>query len=47
LEDRILDEVAPGAIVLMLGAGDITDVAASLANRLRGAPLRGAAAARA
>jgi UDP-N-acetylmuramate--alanine ligase len=47
LEDRIIADVAPGAIVLMLGAGDITDVAARLANRLARATPRGAAAARA
>ena len=46
LEDRLLDEVPPGAMVLMLGAGDITDAAARLANRLsvtalpRAAPVR-------
>jgi UDP-N-acetylmuramate--alanine ligase len=47
LEDRILDEVPPGAMVLMLGAGDITDVAARLAERLRVPALHGAAAANA
>jgi len=40
LEDRLLDEVPPGAIVLMLGAGDITDVATRLAKRLSATPLR-------
>ena len=34
LEDRLLEEAPPGAMVLMLGAGDITDVAARLARRL-------------
>lgn len=37
LETRLLDELPFGALVLMLGAGDITDVAARLANHL-GAP---------
>jgi UDP-N-acetylmuramate--alanine ligase len=47
LEDRILDEAPQGAMVLMLGAGDITDVAARMAKRLRAPALRGAAAANA
>ena len=47
LEDRILDEAPRGAMVLMLGAGDITDVAARIAKRLRATALRGAAAANA
>ncbi|HEY6327403.1 MAG TPA: UDP-N-acetylmuramate--L-alanine ligase [Candidatus Cybelea sp.] len=47
LEDRILDEAPPGAMVLMLGAGDITGVAARLAQRLRAPAVRGAAAANA
>jgi UDP-N-acetylmuramate--alanine ligase len=34
LEERLLDEVPTGALVLMLGAGNITDVAARLARRL-------------
>jgi UDP-N-acetylmuramate--alanine ligase len=33
LEQRLLDEVPSGAMLLMLGAGDITDVAARLADR--------------
>jgi UDP-N-acetylmuramate--alanine ligase len=37
LETRLLDELPFGALLLMLGAGDITDVAARLANHL-GAP---------
>ena len=32
LEDRIFDEAPHGALVLMLGAGKITDVAARLAH---------------
>jgi len=47
LEDRILDETSSGAMVLMLGAGNITDVAARLAKRLHAPALRGAAAANA
>ncbi len=47
LEDRILDEASPGALVLMLGAGNITDVAARLAERLRAPAPRNAAAANA
>jgi UDP-N-acetylmuramate--alanine ligase len=34
LEDRIFDEAPAGALVLMLGAGDVTDVAARLAARV-------------
>lgn len=34
LEDRILAEAPPGAMVLMLGAGNITEVAARMAERL-------------
>jgi UDP-N-acetylmuramate--alanine ligase len=34
LEERLLEELSPGAMVLMLGAGDITDVAAKLAERV-------------
>jgi len=47
LEDRILDETPAGAMVLMLGAGNITDVATRLAQRLRSPALHGAAAANA
>lgn len=47
LEDRILDEAPSGAMVLMLGAGNITDVAARMATRLRAPAMRGAAAANA
>jgi UDP-N-acetylmuramate--alanine ligase len=35
LERRILDEAPPGAMVLMLGAGNITDVAARMAQAAR------------
>ena len=34
LEGKLLDELPQGAMLLMLGAGDITDVAARLAARL-------------
>jgi UDP-N-acetylmuramate--alanine ligase len=34
LEERLLAEAPPGAMVLMLGAGDITEVAARLAARI-------------
>jgi UDP-N-acetylmuramate--alanine ligase len=34
LEDRLADEIPAGAMILMLGAGDITDAAAHLAGRL-------------
>jgi UDP-N-acetylmuramate--alanine ligase len=44
LERRIIDETHPGAMVLMLGAGDITEVAARLAQRLA-MPVAGAAQA--
>jgi UDP-N-acetylmuramate--alanine ligase len=37
LEERIFDEAPAGAMVLMLGAGNITDVAARLAERLAAA----------
>ena len=37
LEDRLLDEAPRGALVLMLGAGNITDVAMRLARRIDGA----------
>jgi UDP-N-acetylmuramate--alanine ligase len=47
LENRIFDEAEPGAIVLMLGAGNITQVAARLAHRLRSAARNGATSARA
>lgn len=46
LEPRIIDETRSGAMVLMLGAGDITEVAARLAHRLK-EPVAGAASARA
>ncbi|MGA7356069.1 MAG: UDP-N-acetylmuramate--L-alanine ligase [Candidatus Cybelea sp.] len=46
LETRLGDEAPFGALVLMLGAGDITDVAARLANHL-GAPDEAPASARA
>jgi len=46
LEDRLLDELPPGAMILMLGAGDISDAAARLAERIR-APQRRAASVRA
>ncbi len=47
LEERIFDDAAPGAMVLMLGAGNITDVAARLGRRVRESPRSGAEAARA
>ena len=34
LEDKLMNELPQGAMLLMLGAGDITDVAARLAGRL-------------
>ncbi len=34
LEERIFEETPPGALVLFLGAGNVTDVAARLAERL-------------
>ncbi len=37
LEERLLDELPAGAMLLMLGAGNITDVSARLAERLAGA----------
>jgi UDP-N-acetylmuramate--alanine ligase len=40
LEDRIYDEVPQGALVLMLGAGNITDVATRLAHRVDAAEAR-------
>jgi UDP-N-acetylmuramate--alanine ligase len=46
LEDRLLAEASPGAMVLMLGAGDITEVAARLVQRLT-TPFAGAASSRA
>jgi len=46
LQDRLLAEAPDGAIVLMLGAGNITDVAAALAQRLSVEPPRRAASAR-
>ncbi len=36
LEERLLDELPAGAMLLMLGAGNITDVSARLAERLAG-----------
>jgi UDP-N-acetylmuramate--alanine ligase len=47
LEERLLDEVPIGSLVLMLGAGDITEVAARLANRLAAPVERRAASVRA
>jgi UDP-N-acetylmuramate--alanine ligase len=47
LEQRLFDEVPPGAMILMLGAGDITDVAARLADRFAAPAPRRAASARA
>jgi UDP-N-acetylmuramate--alanine ligase len=41
LEERLVAETSPGSIVLMLGAGDITDVAASLAERVSRLTLSG------
>lgn len=40
LEERLLDETPRGALVLMLGAGDITEISARLALRLSGAESR-------
>jgi UDP-N-acetylmuramate--alanine ligase len=40
LEERILEDTPRGALVLMLGAGNITDVAARLAQRANSADLR-------
>jgi len=40
LEERILAEAPRGALVLMLGAGNITDVAARLAQRANSADVR-------
>ncbi len=45
LESRLLAELPPGGMVLMLGAGDITDVAGRLANRLSAPVARRAASA--
>lgn len=47
LEQRLFEEVPPGAMILMLGAGDITDVAARLADRFAAPVRRRAASARA
>ncbi|MBV8530645.1 MAG: UDP-N-acetylmuramate--L-alanine ligase, partial [Candidatus Eremiobacteraeota bacterium] len=47
LESRLLAEIPNGAMVLMLGAGNITEVAARLASRLRVADEPAAARARA
>jgi UDP-N-acetylmuramate-alanine ligase len=44
LEERLLAETPAGAMVLMLGAGDITDVASHLAERLSVAYVRAASA---
>ncbi len=46
LEERILAEAPPGAMVLVLGAGNITEVAARLAARISGADERRAVSAR-
>jgi UDP-N-acetylmuramate--alanine ligase len=46
LESRLFAEASFGAMILMLGAGDITDVAARLAARLA-APIAGRASVRA
>jgi UDP-N-acetylmuramate--alanine ligase len=46
LEQTICDEMPPGAMVLMLGAGNITEIAVRLAQRVA-APQRRAASARA
>jgi len=35
LPQRIMDAASPGALVLMLGAGDITQCAADLANQIQ------------
>jgi UDP-N-acetylmuramate--alanine ligase len=40
LAERIFDETPRGALVLMLGAGNITDVAARLATRVEQNPVR-------
>lgn len=40
LEERLLEEAPRGALVLMLGAGNITDVAARLARRANAADLK-------
>jgi len=40
LEDRLFEELPEGAMVLMLGAGDITDVAGRLARRIATATAR-------
>jgi UDP-N-acetylmuramate--alanine ligase len=47
LESRLLDEVPAGAMVLMLGAGDITEVSARLAGRFSAAVEERAASAKA
>ncbi len=41
LSERIFDEAPRGALVLMLGAGNITEVASRLAARVEQNPLRG------
>ncbi|MGA7571783.1 MAG: cyanophycin synthetase, partial [Candidatus Aquilonibacter sp.] len=40
LEDRLLEEVPRGALVLMLGAGNITEIAARLAQRANQADIK-------
>jgi len=40
LEERLFEEAPRGALVLMLGAGNITDVAARLAKRANQADVR-------
>ncbi len=40
LEERIFDEAPRGSLVLMLGAGNITDIAAKLAHRVEEAGIR-------
>lgn len=47
LEQRLFEEAPAGAMILMLGAGDITDVAARLADRFAAPVRRRAASARA
>lgn len=40
LEERLFDEAPRGSLVLMLGAGNITDIAAKLAHRIEEAGVR-------
>jgi UDP-N-acetylmuramate--alanine ligase len=47
LEQRLFEEIPPGAMVLLLGAGDITGVAERLAARFAGCARRSAVSARA